>query len=72
MTKHQEGQFVVGSDGHQLWIGTAAKTAQGAKSIASSYFHQSVGGKIEVAQVRGEQYQVVAIKHGYDKWRTAI
>lgn len=71
MSKHQEGQFVIcgGSDAH--WQGTAAKTLVGAKSLASKTYQQAVGGKIEVAIVRGEQYEVVAIKHGYDKWQSA-
>ena len=70
MSKHTEGQFVIcgGSDGY--WQGTASKTLTGAKGIASKTYHQAVGSKIEVAVVRGEQYEVVAIKRGYDKWQS--
>jgi hypothetical protein len=33
-------------------------------------YEQAPGGKIEVAQVRGEQYVRVAVKHGFDKWQS--
>ncbi len=39
-----------------------------AKKIASLTYGPSVSGKIEVAQVQGEQYVACAVKHGYDKW----
>ena len=68
MSKHQEGQFVICGGNDACWQGTAAKTLVGAKTLASKAYQQAVGGKIEVAVVRGEQYEVVAIKHGYATW----
>ena len=68
---HEQGQFVICGGADQHWLGTYAKTVRGAKSIASQTYQQAVGGKIEVAQVCGEQYKVVAVKYGYDNWRNA-
>ena len=69
ISKHTEGQFVVCGGSEQFLQATNAKTLTGAKVIASKTYQQAVGGKIEVAVVRGEQYEVVAVKHGYDKWQ---
>jgi hypothetical protein len=71
MTKFQEGQFVVCGGSDAYWQATAAKTLTGAKMIASKTYQQAVGGKIEVAQVVGEQFVRVAVKHGYDAWQQA-
>lgn len=68
MSKHQEGQFLVSGGGDDLWMATNAKTLTGAKVIASKTYQQAVGGKIEVGQVRGEQVEIVAVKHGYEAW----
>lgn len=66
---HAEGQFVVCGGSDQYWIGTNAKTLRGAKSASSKIYQQLVGKKIEVAQVRGEQYVRCAVKYGYEKWQ---
>lgn len=68
--KHAEGQYVVCGGADQYWIGTNAKTLRGAKMAASKIYQVAVGGKIEVAQVRGEQYVCCAVKYGYDKWQS--
>ena len=71
MTKYQEGQFVICGGSDQCWQATAAKTLTGAKGIAGKTYQPAVGGKIEVAQVVGEQFVPVAVKYGYDKWQQA-
>ena len=67
--KHAEGQYVVSGGADQYWIGTNAKTLRGAKIAAIKLYQVSVGVKIEVAQVRGEQYVTCAVKQGYYKWQ---
>lgn len=68
---HAEGQYVVCGGADQYWIGTNAKTLSGAKASASKTYQATIGGKIEVAQVRGEQYVRCAVKYGYSKWQGA-
>ena len=68
MTKHTEGQFVISGGSDDYWQGTSAKTLTGAKTLASKAYQQAVGGKIEVAVVRGDQYELIAVKHGYARW----
>jgi hypothetical protein len=67
---HAENQFVVCGGSDQYWRGVTAKTLTGAKIAASKFYGQESGGKIDVAQVRGEQYVRVAVKHGFDKWQS--
>lgn len=67
--KHVEGQYVVCGGSDQYWVGITAKTLIGAKIAASKMYQVASGGKIEVAQVRGEQYVRCAVKHGYDNWQ---
>jgi hypothetical protein len=67
---HAQNQYVVCGGSDQYWQGTTAKTLTGAKIAASKMYEQAPGGKIEVAQVRGEQYVRVAVKHGFDKWQS--
>ena len=71
MTKHKEGQYVIcgGSDTH--WQATAAKNLRGAKSIASRTYQKTIGGQMHVAVVRGEDYEVLAVKRGYGNWQSA-
>jgi hypothetical protein len=64
-----ECQFFVCGGNQQFWQATNAKTLTGAKIIASKTYQQAVGGEIKVAVVRGEQYEVVAVKYGYHKWQ---
>ena len=71
MSKHTNGQYVISGGSDDYWTGTDAKTLRGAKCIASRTYQQEVGGKIAVAIVRGEQYEVAAIKYGYDAWTNA-
>lgn len=73
MSKHTEGQYVVCGGSDQYWVGTNAKTLNGAKVAARRVYHCAVGGKIEVARCRASEgrYEVVAIKYGHDAWQTA-
>lgn len=70
---HTEGQFVICGGSDQYWIGTNAKTLNGAKVIASKTYQAAVGSKIEVAICRASisAYEVVAVKHGHDAWQNA-
>lgn len=67
--KHAEGQYVICGGADQYWHGTRAKTPRGAKMAASKMYQVAVGGKIEIAQVRGNEYVRCAVKYGYDKWQ---
>ena len=71
MSNHTNGQYVICGGSDQYWEGTDATTLRGAKCIASRTYQPAVGGKIEVAIVRGEQYEVAAVKYGYDAWASA-
>lgn len=65
---HTLGSYVVCGGSDQYWIATNAKTLTGAKAIASKTYQAAVGGKILVAKVLAEQYQVLAVKYGHDAW----
>ena len=58
-----------GSDSH--WIATEAKTLSGAKAVASKTYQVAFGGKIEVGEKFAERIELVAVKHGFDKWQSA-
>ena len=67
--RHEEGDYVVCGGSDQYYIGVNAKTLHSAKVSASKIYQVSVGGKIWVSQVRGEQYVLCAVKYGFGKWQ---
>ena len=71
MSRHAQGQYVVGGDADAFWRGVVVKTLAGAKAAATRAYGHSVGQKLQIAIVRGEQYQVVAVKHGHGPWGSA-
>lgn len=73
MSKHTEGQFVICGGSDQFWIGTNAKTLNGAKALASKTYQAAVDGKIEVAVCRAglSNYEVVSVKYGHGAWQNS-
>jgi hypothetical protein len=66
----EAGQYVVTSKtGDSKWHETNAKTLRGAKMAASRMYETSLNGSIEVGIARDyASIDIVAYKHGLDKW----
>lgn len=69
-------KFYISGGSDDFWTKTNAKTLNSAKAIASKTYQQSIGGKIEVAEVEYHsefrlRYVPVAVKYGYDNWQQA-
>jgi hypothetical protein len=69
-----ENKYYICGGSDTYWMSTNAKTINGAKAIASKTYQQAPGGKIEVGEKFGEgeteRIEKVAVKHGYDNWRS--
>lgn len=71
--------YAVTSTGDTHWRHVSATTLTGAKRAATARYQQSVGGRLKVALVTLDpvgpgcdpvnDYEVVAVRDGFDDWR---
>ena len=63
--------YYIGCSGDMNWVKSSAKTLIGAKREATRTCLVQSGGKIEVSELTDYGYEVVAVKHGFDRWINA-
>jgi len=67
ITKGEVMQYVISSSNSKRWHKVASKTLRGAKVQAARLFCPSRDEEMMVAEDRGEEVLILAVKYGYDK-----